>query len=150
MAEEQKEQNKLKVIFLQKDQNGQKFGSGEWTEGVNVYVNNFRKKADFVVADVDTKTDETYVNKAGKVCTKHKVCGIMQLTPEECTIIVDLNGVKEKLTCVPRNVVGKSNGKAYVVLDFNGDDRVNPYESDLGLEQTNQEAIDAIPDSIPF
>ena len=142
------EKNKYRVIFLQKDPNGQRFGSGEWAEGVNVYVNNFRKKGDFTVADVDVKTDETYVNKAGKVCTKHRVCGIMQLTPEECTIIVDLNGKKEKLTCTPRNVIGKSNGKAYVVLDFNGDDRVNPYESDLGfgpkevdLDDIDEEAI---------
>lgn len=138
MAEEQ---NKLKVIFLQKDQNGQKFGSGEWVEGVNVYVNNFRKKGDAVVADVDVKTDETYVNKQGKVCNRHKVCGIMRLTPEECTVIVDLNGKKEKLTCVPRNVIGKANGKAYVVLDFNGDGRVNPYESELGFS-SNEEALD--------
>lgn len=134
-------ENKTKVIFLQKDPNGQKFGSGEWVEGVNVYVNNFRKKADFTVADVDIKTDETYVNKAGKVCNKHAVCGIMKLTPEECTIIVELNGVKEKLTCVPRNVIGKRNNKPYVVLDFNGNSRVNPYENDLGFS-SNEEALD--------
>lgn len=138
MAEEQ---NKYRVIFLQKDQNGQKFGSGEWIDGVTVYVNNFRKKADFTVADVDIKTDETYVNKAGKVCNKHAVCGIMKVTPEEATIIVDLNGNKEKLTCVPRNVIGKKNGKPYIVLDFNGDDRVNPYENDLGFS-SNEEALD--------
>lgn len=134
-------ENKTKVIFLQKDPNGQKFGSGEWVEGVNVYVNNFRKKADCTVADVDIKTDETYVNKAGKVCNKHAVCGIMKLTPEECTIIVELNGVKEKLTCVPRNVIGKRNNKPYVVLDFNGNSRVNPYENDLEFS-SNEEALD--------
>ena len=135
------EQNKLKVIFLQKDPNGQKFGSGEWVEGVTVYVNNFRKKAEFTVADVDIKTDETYVNKAGKVCNKHSVCGIMKLTPEECTIVVELNGVKEKLTCTPRNVIGKRNNKPYVVLDFNGDIRKNPYENVLGLS-SNEEALE--------
>lgn len=135
------EQNKLKVIFLQKDPNGQKFGSGEWVEGVTVYVNNFRKKAEFTVADVDIKTDETYVNKAGKVCNKHSVCGIMKLTPEECTIVVELNGVKEKLTCTPRNVIGKRNNKPYVVLDFNGDSRTNPYENDLGFS-SNEEALE--------
>lgn len=145
MAEDQ---NKLKVIFLQKDQNGQKFGSGEWIEGINVYVNNFRKKESFTVADVDIKTDETYVNKAGRVCNKHKVCGMMKLTPEECTIIVDLNGKKEKLSCVPRNVVGKQNGKPYVVLDFNGDTRVNPYESDLGLNESDLDDIDAAAEAI--
>lgn len=145
MAEEQ---NKSKVIFLQKDPNGQRFGSGEWTEGTMVYVNNFRKKESFTVADVDVKTDETYVNKAGKVCNKHSICGIMRLTPEECTIIVDLNGKKEKLTCTPRNVVGKSNGKAYVVLDFNGDGRINPYENELGLGEADIEDIDAVAESI--
>lgn len=145
MAEEQ---NKSKVIFLQKDPNGQRFGSGEWTEGTMVYVNNFRKKESFTVADVDVKTDETYVNKAGKVCNKHSICGIMRLTPEECTIVVDLNGKKEKLTCTPRNVVGKSNGKAYVVLDFNGDGRINPYENELGLGKADIEDIDAVAESI--
>lgn len=145
MAEEQ---NKSKVIFLQKDPNGQRFGSGEWEEGTMVYVNNFRKKESFTVADVDVKTDETYVNKAGKVCNKHSICGIMRLTPEECTIIVDLNGKKEKLTCTPRNVVGKSNGKAYVVLDFNGDGRINPYENELGLGEADIEDIDAVAESI--
>lgn len=143
-----KEQNKLKVIFLQHDPNGQRFGSGEWTEGVNVYVNNFRKKNEVLVADVDVKTDETYVNKAGRVCTRHKVCGIMRLTPEECTIVVDLNGKKEKLSCTPRNVIGKTNNKAYVVLDFNGDTRVNPYESDLGLSGPQEIDIDEIDEAM--
>lgn len=141
------EQNKTKVIFLQQDPRGQKFGSGEWVEGVNVYVNNFRKKESVLVADVDIKTNETYVNKAGRVCNKHSVCGMMKLTPDECTIIVDLNGKKEKLTCTPRNVIGKQNGKPYVVLDFNGDDRVNPYEGDLGFG-SDIEDIDAVAESI--
>jgi hypothetical protein len=142
------EQNKLKVIFLQKDPQGQRFGSGEWFEGTNVYVNNFRKKESFIVADVDVKTDETYVNKAGRVCNKHAVCGMMKLTPDECTIIVDLNGKKEKLTCVPRNVVGKTNGKPYIVLDFNGDSRVNPYENDLGFGGADIDDIDAAAEAI--
>lgn len=137
------EKSKLKVLFLQKGQDGNRFGSGEWVDGVNVYINNFRKKGEATIADVDIKTDETYVNKQGKVCNRHKVCGIMRITPEECTIIVEMNGVKEKMTCTPRNVVGKKNGKAYVVLDFNGDDRVNPYESDLGFE-SNEEALDSM------
>lgn len=145
MAEEQ---NKLKVIFLQKDPNGQKFGSGEWVDGVNVYVNNFRKKENFIVADVDIKTDETYVNKAGKVCNKHAVCGMLKMTPEECTIIVDLGGKKEKLTCTPRNVIGKRNNKPYVVLDFNGDDRVNPYANELGFGDADLEDIDAAAEAI--
>ena len=137
------ENDGLKVIFLQKDPEGKRFGSGEWVKGTTVYVNNFRKKADATIADVDIKTDETYVNKQGKVCNRHKVCGIMRLTPEECTIVIDINGVKEKLSCEPRNVVGKKNNKPYVVLDFNGDTRVNPYESDLGFG-SNEETLDAM------
>lgn len=138
---EQENKNKLKVIFLQKDQNGQRFGSGEWIEGVNVYVNNFRKKGDALIADVDIKTDETYVNKQGKLCNRHKICGIMRLSAEECVAIVEINNVKEKLTCTPRNVIGKKNNKPYIVLDFNGDDRTNPYETDLGFG-SNEEALD--------
>lgn len=125
-----KEQNKIKVIFLQRDPEGKRFGSGEWVEGVNVYINNFRTKEGKLVADVDYKTDETYVNKQGKVCNRHKVCGILSLTQDEATIIVELNGTKDKLTCTPRKVVGRTNGKEYLLLDF-ADDRTNPYESDL-------------------
>lgn len=127
-----KEQNKLKVIFLQRDPEGKRFGSGEWVDGVNVYINNFRTKENKMVADVDYKTDETYVNKQGKVCNRHQVCGILSLTQDEAVIIVDLNGKKEKLTCAPRKVIGKANGKEYLLLDF-ADTRTNPYEADLGL-----------------
>lgn len=126
------EQNKLKVLFLQRDPQGKRFGSGEWVEGVNVYVNNFRTKENKMVADVDVKTDETYTNKQGKVCNRHKICGILSLTQDEATIVVELDGKKEKLTCTPRKVVGRTNGKDYLLLDF-ANIRTNPYESDLGF-----------------
>lgn len=132
------EQNKIKVIFLQRDPQGKRFGSGEWVEGVNVYVNNFRVKADRMVADVDMKTDETYVNKQGKVCNRHQICGMLSLTQDEAIIVVEMNGKKERLTCAPRKVVGRTNGKEYLLLDF-ADTRTNPYESDLGIAESAQE-----------
>ena len=132
------EQNKIKVIFLQRDPQGKRFGSGEWIEGVNVYVNNFRVKADRMVADVDMKTDETYVNKQGKVCNRHQICGMLSLTQDEAIIVVEMNGKKERLTCAPRKVVGRTNGKEYLLLDF-ADTRTNPYESDLGIAEPAQE-----------
>ena len=132
------EQNKIKVIFLQRDPQGKRFGSGEWVEGVNVYVNNFRVKADRMVADVDMKTDETYVNKQGKVCNRHQICGMLSLTQDEALIVVEMNGKKERLTCAPRKVVGRTNGKEYLLLDF-ADTRTNPYESDLGIAESAQE-----------
>lgn len=132
------EQNKIKVIFLQRDPQGKRFGSGEWIEGVNVYVNNFRVKADRMVADVDMKTDETYVNKQGKVCNRHQICGMLSLTQDEAIIVVEMNGKKERLTCTPRKVIGRANGKEYLLLDF-ADTRTNPYESDLGIAEPAQE-----------
>lgn len=132
-----KEQNKIKVIFLQRDPEGKRFGSGEWVEGVTIYINNFRTKENKMVADVDYKTEETYVNKQGKVCYRHKLCGILSLTQDEATIIVELNGTKDKLTCVPRKVVGRTNGKEYLLLDF-ADDRTNPYEADLFGNETKE------------
>lgn len=132
------EQNKSKVIFLQRDPQGKRFGSGEWIEGVNVYVNNFRVKADRMVADVDMKTDETYVNKQGKVCNRHQICGMLSLTQDEAIIVVEMNGKKERLTCTPRKVIGRANGKEYLLLDF-ADTRTNPYESDLGIAEPAQE-----------
>ena len=132
------EQNKIKVIFLQRDPQGKRFGSGEWVEGVNVYVNNFRVKADRMVADVDMKTDETYVNKQGKVCNRHQICGMLSLTQDEAIIVVEMNGKKERLTCTPRKVVGRTNGKEYLLLDF-ADTRTNPYEADLGFTEPVQE-----------
>ena len=132
------EQNKIKVLFLQRDPQGKRFGSGEWIDGVTIYINNFRTKENRMVADVDIKTDETYVNKQGKVCNRHKVCGILSLTQDEATIIVELDGKKEKLTCEPRKVTGRANGKEYLLLDF-ANERTNPYEADLGLGTETKE-----------
>ena len=144
MAEEQ---NKLKVIFLQKDPQGKRFGSGEWVDGVTIYINNFRTKANKLVADVDVKTNETYTNKQGKVCNRHKLCGILSLSSDEATIIVDINGKKEKLSCEPRTVTGRANGKPYVLLDF-ATDRTNPYESDLGLDADGWSDVEAAAEDI--
>ena len=59
------------------------------------------------------------------------------MTQDEATIIVELNGTKDKLTCVPRKVVGRTNGKEYLLLDF-ADDRTNPYEADLFGNETKE------------
>lgn len=144
------EKNKIKVIFLQKDAKGQMFGSGEWEEGVNVYVKNFRVKSGERIADVDIKTEETYVNRDGKTCNRHKLCGILSLSPESATIVVDMNGKKDKLECTPRQVIGKSNGKTYLILDFaEAMTNVNPYEADLGLESTvDIDDLDQVAESI--
>lgn len=140
-------ESKTKVLFLQKDDKGQRFGSGQWTETETVYVKNFRMKNDMLVADVDKKTDETYINKQGKEVTRHAICGMLVFkSQEEAIIVVEMNGKKEKLSCSPRNVVGRSNGREYIVLDFNTQE-VNPYAADLGLV-SNQEMLDSIPDDI--
>ena len=57
---ENKEQNKARVIFCQLGRDGKLFGSGEWDNGLQIYANNFRKKGETTVADIDYKTNEVY------------------------------------------------------------------------------------------
>lgn len=147
---ENKEQNKARVIFCQAGANDKIFGSGEWDNGLQIYVNNFRKKGDKTVADVDYKTNESYENKQGKVCFKHELCGMLSYDSDEAKMIIQIpNAKKEIVTCQPRTIVGKSNGKQYLLLDFSGADK-NPFEDELFAgEKTNAEVLDELSD-IPF
>lgn len=148
---ENKEQNKARVIFCQIGKDGKLFGSGEWDNGLQIYVNNFRKKEGVTVADVDYKTDEKYVNKAGRECYKHELCGMLSYDADEGKMAIQVpNAQKEIVTCNPRTIVGKSNGKQYLLLDFSGVDK-NPFEDDLfgGSAETNEQALDSLMD-VPF
>lgn len=146
---ENKEQNKSRVIFCQVGTDGKLFGSGEWDGGLQIYVNNFRKKGEATVADVDYKTNESYENKQGKVCFKHELCGILSYTADEGKILIKTpDGKKETITCNPRTIVGKKNGKQYLLLDFSGADK-NPFEDEFFGPQTNEEALDSLSD-VPF
>lgn len=147
---ENKEQNKARVIFCQAGPNGKIFGSGEWDNGLQIYVNNFRKKGNKTVADVDYKTNESYENKQGKVCFKHELCGMLSYDSDEAKMIIQApDAKKEIVTCQPRTIVGKSNGKEYLLLDFSDADK-NPFEDELFAgEKTTAEALDELSD-IPF
>lgn len=146
---ENKEQNKARVIFCQMGRDNKLFGSGEWDGGLQIYVNNFRKKGEATVADVDYKTEETYTNKAGKECFKHELCGMLAYTESEGKMVIKTpNGTKETVTCTPRTVVGKTNGKQYLLLDFSGADK-NPFEDELFGQETNEQVLDNLSD-IPF
>ena len=147
---ENKEQNKARVIFCQAGSNGKIFGSGEWDNGLQIYVNNFRKKGDLTVADVDYKTNESYENKQGKVCFKHELCGMLSYNADEAKMVIQVPDAKKDIVaCTPRTIVGKNNGKEYLLLDFSDADK-NPFEDDLfGDEKTNEQALDELSD-IPF
>lgn len=147
---ENKEQNKARVIFCQAGANGKIFGSGEWDNGLQIYVNNFRKKGDLTVADVDYKTNESYENKQGKICFKHELCGMLSYNADEAKMAIQVpDAKKEIVNCTPRTIVGKTNGKEYLLLDFSGADK-NPFEDDLfGDEKTNEQALDELSD-LPY
>lgn len=151
---ENKEQNKTRVLFCQVGRDGKLFGSGEWDNGLQIYLNNFRKKGETTVADVDYKTNESYENKQGKVCFRHQLCGVLSYTADEAKMIINVPSAdKETVTCTPRTIVGKANGKQYLLLDFSDADK-NPYEDELfgatpTVEKTNEQVLEQI-DSIPF
>lgn len=148
---ENKEQNKARVIFCQLGRDGKLFGSGEWDNGLQIYANNFRKKGETWVADIDYKTNEVYVNKAGKECFKHELCGMLAYNEGAGKMVIKTpDGKKETVECTPRTVIGKSNGKQYLLLDFSGADK-NPFEEELlgTTTLTNEDALDSLSD-VPF
>lgn len=143
---ENKEQNKARVIFCQAGQDGKLFGSGEWDNGLQIYLNNFRKKGELTVADVDYKTNEQYINKAGKECFRHELCGMMSYNQDEARMVIQVpDAQKVIVTCTPRTIIGKRNGKQYLLLDFSDADK-NPFEDDLlGADaKTNAEVLEEI------
>lgn len=109
--------DKNKVITLQMTDRGiLTFGTGYWTENTCIYVTNFLQKDGVILADIDTKSDDSYINRTGRKCYRHRMCGSVQLTKELCKIIIDIDG-KEEYTCKPK--VYTENNKRYVMLDFN-------------------------------
>lgn len=107
---------KIKVITIEITNGKYVYGAGRWTEDIIVYVNKFRNEDGMVIANLDTKTDESYINRFGRKCYRHRNCGTIRLTREKCIINIDVNG-EEELICTPKDFIEK--GKRYILLDFN-------------------------------
>lgn len=127
------EENKInpRVFFVRVDKDGRKYASGVWDNGLKVYIKNFRETSEGLIADVDYQTDEQYENRQGKLVFRHKVCGALGLSPSKATMVVEIDGKKERLTCEPRQVNSKKTGEAMLVLDFGNGASLNPYVGDL-------------------
>lgn len=154
---------KPRVFFARKDNEGKRFASGVWDDGTKVYIKNFRETNDGLIADVDYQTDEQYENKLGKMVYRHKICGALSLSSTKATMVIELNKVKERLTCEPRQANSKKTGEPLLILDFGNGASLNPYIDDVmsdganGAENTaaKEVSIDDIDklevdDSIPF
>lgn len=144
---------KPRVFFARVDQEGRRYASGVWDDGTKVYMKNFRESADGMLADVDFQTDEQYENKQGKMVFRHKVCGAVKMSATKATMVIEIAGKKERLTCEPRRVKAKATGEEMIVLDFGNGASLNPYIDDLEEEpkQVDVESIDQlVDDSLPF
>lgn len=154
---------KPRVFFARKDNEGKRFASGVWDDGTKVYIKNFRETNDGLIADVDYQTNEQYENKLGKMVYRHKICGALSLSSTKATMVIELNKVKERLTCEPRQANSKKTGEPLLILDFGNGASLNPYIDDVmsvgpdGTENTaaKEVSIDDIDklevdDSIPF
>ena len=133
MTEEKKYDNS-KTMFLQADEKGQKYGSGEWEDGVKLYIKNIRKVDAYQVGDVSTPTPEVYTNKNGDVRFKHRTCGILKYNQSDALLILELyEGQKEQFTCSPKIITSKKTNKEMLMFDFSGRNygEPNPYEKDL-------------------
>ena len=107
--------DKNKVIILESGARGY-FGTGKWSENVIVYASHFRKDDDWMIGDLDTKTDDSYVNRSGKTCYRHRNCGTLRFNQDKCEIDIDISG-RETLTCEPKICI--KNGNPKILLDFN-------------------------------
>lgn len=146
---------KPRVFFARKDQEGKRFASGTWDDGTKVYIKNFRESNNGLVADVDYQTNEQYENNQGKMVFRHKICGAVSISETKATMIIEINGKKERLVCEPRQVKAKKTGEPLLILDFGDGD--NPYVSDLfDGEPAEEKTVDLdsidqlVDDTVPF
>lgn len=146
---------KPRVFFARKDKEGKRFASGTWDDGTKVYIKNFRESNNGLVADVDYQTNEQYENNQGKLVFRHKICGAVSISAAKATLIIEINGKKERLTCTPRQVNAKTTGEPLLLLDFSDGD--NPYVNDLFDDEPAEEktvdldSIDQlVDDTVPF
>jgi len=154
---------KPRVFFARKDEKGKRFASGIWDDGTKVYIKNFREATNGLLADVDYQTNEQYENNQGKLVFRHKICGALSLSSTKATMVIELNNVKERLTCEPRQANSKKTGEPLLILDFGNGASLNPYIDDVmsdgpdGTENTatKEVSIDDIDklevdDTVPF
>lgn len=146
---------KPRVFFARKDNEGKRFASGVWDDGTKVYIKNFRETESGMLADVDYQTDEQYENKQGKMVFRHKICGAISISATKATLVIDINGKKERLTCEPRQANAKATGEPLLIMDFGNGSSMNPYIDDLYAdEQTQGVDVDSIDqlvdDTMPF
>ena len=128
---------KPRVFFARKDNEGKRFASGVWDDGTKVYIKNFRETNDGLIADVDYQTDEQYENKQGKMVYRHKICGALSLSSTKATMVIELNNVKERLTCEPRQANSKKTGEPLLILDFGNGASLNPYVDEVLTDEPN-------------
>lgn len=135
---EEKKYDNTKTMFVKTGRTGHLYGNCEWADGVQLYANDFRDDGGFLVADIRMATDETFIGKNGKELKVYKTVGILKCNSEKATIVVDIDGNKEILTCNPREVTTRD-GETMTIMNFRGDDRPkNPYAADL-------EVLEAMP-----
>ena len=151
-----------RVFFARKDNEGKRYASGVWDDGTKVYIKNFRENNGGMLADVDYQTNEQYENKQGKMVFRHKICGALSVSSTKATLVIELNGVKERLTCEPRQANNKKTGEPLLILDFGNGAGLNPYVDEVlgdapsGDEPTEEKTIDLdsidqlVDDSCPF
>lgn len=145
-----------RVFFARVDKDGRRYASGVWDDGTKVYIKNFRESNGGMLADVDYQTDEQYENTQGKMVFRHKVCGAVSMTSTKATMVIEINGTKERLTCEPRQVKSKKTGEDMVVLDFGNGSSLNPYVDELMTEEEEEKTVEVndidklVDDSLPF
>lgn len=111
---------------------GKPTGKGCWgSSHATLYLSNFRTQDDFKLADIQTQTSETRVNKNGEVKPVYRICGVVRWNDTEATAVIELdNEPKEKRQGISRLIKGEGKFEDFRVLDFRSQ-KPNKYENDL-------------------
>jgi len=140
------EENKAsKIGFINKGEDGSMWGNLTWNEGRYLIRNVHKEDDGSRVADIQTETGKTYLNKAGKECKEYRKIGALRFTKDGGTLALQTHPskpvVKESfIVSLHNNDKGE-----YLMLSF---EEPNPYLQYLGAEVKAEEpAVDA--DELP-
>ena len=131
------EKKASRIGFINKGEDGSMWGNLTWDEG-RFLIRNVHKEDDGTrVADIQTETGKTYLNKAGKECKEYRKIGALRFTKDGGVMALQPHPadavLKESfIVSLHNNDKGE-----YLMLSF---EEPNPYLQYLGADVKAEES----------
>ena len=135
------EKKASRIGFINKGEDGSMWGNLTWDEGRYLIRNVSKKDDGSRVADIQTETGKTYLNKAGKECKEYRKIGALQFTKDGGTLAIQPHPTSA-VTKESFIVSLHNNDKGeYLMLTF---EEPNPYLQYLGADVKAEEPEDDV------